>query len=291
MLWILFAFLGAFSESLKDVFSKKALNSIKNIDEYVAAWSMRFFALPFLLSLLLFVEIPVIGDGFWSALLVSGGLNTITTILYMKALKLSDLSVTVPMVTFTPLFLLVTSPLIVGEFPGVFGVFGIILIVMGAYMLNIKKRHEGNIFSPFRALLHEKGPRLMLCVAFIWSITSNFDKIGVVNSSPVFWTAALNLFLTMTLLPIMLLKSHSCTTQVKNNIKALLPIGFFTAMMHIFIMTALSLTLVAYVISIKRTNALFGVLWGALFFREKNVKERLLGALIMIAGVVLITLF
>ena len=140
MLWILFAFLGAFSESLKDVFSKKALNSIKNIDEYVAAWSMRFFALPFLLSLLLFVEIPVIGDGFWSALLVSGGLNTITTILYMKALKLSDLSVTVPMVTFTPLFLLVTSPLIVGEFPGVFGVFGIILIVMGAYMLNIKKR-------------------------------------------------------------------------------------------------------------------------------------------------------
>ncbi len=118
MLWILFAFLGAFFESMKDVFSKKALNSIRNIDEYVAAWPMRFFAMPFLLSLLLFVEIPVIGDGFWGALLVSGGLNTVTTILYMKALKLSDLSVTVPMVTFTPLFLLVTSPLIVGEFPG-----------------------------------------------------------------------------------------------------------------------------------------------------------------------------
>ncbi|RLG15292.1 MAG: EamA family transporter [Candidatus Nanohalarchaeota archaeon] len=290
MLWILFAFLGAFSESMKDVFSKKALNNIKNIDEYVAAWSMRFFALPFLLSLLLFVEIPVIGDGFWSALLLSGGLNTITTILYMKALKLSDLSVTVPMVTFTPLFLLITSPLIVREFPGLFGVLGIILIVTGAYMLNIKKRRDG-FFEPFRALLHEKGPRLMLCVAFIWSITSNFDKIGVMNSSPVFWTASLNLFLTMTLLPVMLLKSQSCAAQVKNNIKALLPIGFFTAMMHIFIMTALSMTLVAYVISIKRTNALFAVLWGALFFKEKDVKGRLLGALIMIAGVVLITLF
>ena len=290
MLWILFAFLGAFCESLKDVFSKKALNGIRNIDEYVAAWSMRFFALPFLLSLLLFVEIPVIGDGFWSALLVSGGLNTITTILYMKALKASDLSVTVPMVTFTPLFLLVISPLILGEFPGFFGVIGIILIVMGAYMLNIKKRRDG-FFAPFRALLHEKGPRLMLCVAFIWSISSNFDKIGVVNSSPVFWTASLNLFLTMTLLPIMLLKSHSCTSQVKNNIKALLPIGFFTAMMHLFIMTALSLTLVAYVISIKRTNALFSVLWGALFFKEKHIKERLIGALIMVVGVLLITLF
>ncbi|MCK5699393.1 MAG: EamA family transporter, partial [Candidatus Aenigmarchaeota archaeon] len=132
---------------------------------------------------------------------------------------------------------------------------------------------------------------LMLCVAFIWSISSNFDKIGVVNSSPVFWTASLNMFLTMTLLPIMLLKSHSCTSQVKNNIKALLPIGFFTAMMHLFIMTALSLTLVAYVISIKRTNALFSVLWGALFFKEKHIKERLIGALIMVVGVLLITLF
>ncbi len=290
MLWILFAFLGAFCESLKDVFSKKALNSIRNIDEYVAAWSMRFFALPFLLSLLLFVEIPVIGDGFWGALLVSGGLNTVTTILYMKALKLSDLSVTVPMVTFTPLFLLVTSPIILGEFPGGFGILGIILIVMGSYMLNIKKRRDG-FFAPFRALLNEKGPRLMLCVAFIWSISSNFDKIGVVNSSPVFWTASLNLFLTMTLLPIMFLKSDSCISQVKNNVKALLPIGFFTAMMHLFIMTALSLTLVAYVIAIKRTNALFGVLWGALFFKEKNIKERLVGALIMVAGVLLISLF
>ncbi|MEA3343253.1 MAG: EamA family transporter [archaeon] len=290
MLWVLFALLGAFSESLKDVFSKKALNSIKNIDEYVAAWSMRFFALPFLLFLLLFVEIPVIGESFWIALLVSGGLNTITTILYMKALKASDISITVPMVTFTPLFLLITSPLILGEFPGVWGVVGIVLIVFGSYMLNIKKRHEG-FFAPFRALLHEKGPRYMLLVAFIWSITSNFDKVGIINSSPVFWTASLNLFLTMTLLPIMLLKSYSCTTQVKKNIKVLLPIGFFTAIMHIFIMTALSLTLVAFVISIKRTNALFGVMWGKLIFKEKDIKDRLTGAAIMIVGVVLITLF
>ncbi len=290
MLWVLFAFLGAFSESLKDVFSKKALDSVKNIDEYVAAWSMRFFALPFLLSLLLFVEIPVIGEGFWIALLVSGGLNTITTILYMKALKASDISITVPMVTFTPLFLLITSPLILGEFPGVWGVVGIVLIVLGSYMLNIKKIHEG-FFAPFRALLHEKGPRYMLLVAFIWSITSNFDKVGIINSSPVFWTASLNLFLTMTLLPIMLLKSYSCTTQVKKNIKVLLPIGFFTAIMHIFIMTALSLTLVAFVISIKRTNALFGVMWGKLIFKEKDIKDRLAGAAIMVVGVVLITLF
>src|SRR3990167_6087725 len=197
MLWFIFSFLTAFFESLKDVFSKK---SLKNIDEYVVSWSLRFFALPFLVPLLFFIEIPSLGNKFWLALLIGGSLNVITTILYMKAIKHSDLSITVPMVTFTPLFLLLTSPLIVGEFPSFFGLIGVLLIVAGSYTLNIKQRHEGYL-APFKALLKEKGPKLMLLVAFIWSITSIIDKIGVQNSSPIFWVIAINIFITLTLLP------------------------------------------------------------------------------------------
>lgn len=173
MLWFIFSFFTAFFESLKDVFSKK---SLKNVDEYVVSWALRFFALPFLIPLLFFVDIPSLDNQFWTALLVSGSLNVIATILYMKAIKHSDLSITVPMVTFTPLFLLFTSPLIVGEFPSFFGLIGVLLIVLGSYTLNIKQRHEGYLV-PFKALLKETGPKLMLLVAFIWSITSNFDKV------------------------------------------------------------------------------------------------------------------
>jgi len=181
-MWIILSFLTVFFESIKDVFSKKTL---KDIDEYIVAWALRVFALPFLLPILFFIKIPELGDKFLLVLLISGFLNIVATILYMRAIKLSDLSITVPMVTFTPLFLLVTSPLIVGEFPGIFGIIGIFLIVMGSYLLNIKKKSQGYL-APFKALIAEKGPKLMLVVAFIWSITSNFDKVGILNSSPMF---------------------------------------------------------------------------------------------------------
>src|SRR3989338_4529525 len=152
MVWLLFAFLTAFFESLKDVFSKK---SLENCDEYVVAWSLRFFALLFLIPLLFFIEIPSwqsLGLQFWVALFIAGFLNVIATILYMRAIKSSDLSITVPMVTFTPLFLLITSPLIVGEFPNSMGLIGVLLIVVGSYMLNIKQRHQG-YFAPFKVLI------------------------------------------------------------------------------------------------------------------------------------------
>lgn len=290
MMWFFFASFVALFESMKDVFSKKSLGGIRNVDEYVAAWAFRFFALAFLLPMLFFIEIPPVGEGFFYALIVSGTLNVATTILYMKAIKASDLSLTMPMVTFTPMFLLVTSPLIVGEFPGFFGIAGILMIVLGAYALNIKKMHDG-FFEPFYALLSESGPRMMLIVAFLWSISSNFDKIGVVNSSPIFWTIAVDGFIAVLLFPVMIVFSRNWGGQVNRNLKTLVPIGIFSALGLAFQMTAISMTLVAYVIAIKRMSALLSVVMGALFFGEKDVRDRLAGAVIMIAGVILIAVF
>lgn len=287
MTWFVFAFLTALFRSFTDVAGKSTL---KNMDEYIVAWSLFLFALPFFGALLFFTEIPEIGEKFWIALLVGGGLNVITNLLYMRAIKISDLSITIPLITFTPLFMLITSPIIIGEFPNIFGIAGIVLIVSGSYILNFKEKKKGYL-APFKALLKEKGPRLMLLVAFIWSITANLDKIGIENSSIFFWPIAVNTFITIGFIPVVLSKSKDNTKQIRKNYKALLPVGLFHGMMIVFQMIAVSMTLVAYVISIKRTSAVLSVIFGSVFFKEKGLKERLTGSIIMIIGVVLITLF
>ena len=286
MIWFIFAFLSAFFDALKNVFSKI---NLKAIDEYIVAWSLRFFTLPFLIPLLYLIKIPPLKNQFWIALFIGGSLNVITTILYMKSIKSSDLSLTIPMVTFTPLFLLITSPLIVGEFPNLLGIIGVLLIVLGSYLLNIKQTTKGYL-APFKALLKEKGPRIMLLVAFIWSITSNFDKIGVQSSSPIFWVIAINTFVTLALFPIMLFKSQKFLKKIFKNLKSLFSIGLFNGLTLIFQMVAINLTLVAYVISIKRSSAIISVLFGYLVFKEKEVKERLFATIIMLVGVLLIML-
>ncbi|MCI0698202.1 DMT family transporter [candidate division KSB1 bacterium] len=287
MTWFVLSLLTALCESLKDVFSKRGL---EDIDEYVIAWSLRFFAVLFLLPILFFVKLPTLTKDFWLALFLGGGLNAICTILYMKAIKQAALSLTVPLVAFTPLFLLLTSPFMIGEFPDLSGIGGILLIVIGSYVLNFSAKPRGYL-APFRALFKESGPRLMLLVAFLWSITANCDKIGIRNSSPLFWSIAATTFMSLVLVPIMLYKSPRAIKQLPAVFKKLVPIGFFCALTVIFQMLAVSLTLVAYVIAIKRTSTVMSVLWGFLIFKEAGFKEHLQGAGIMVAGVLLISLF
>lgn len=286
MIWLIFALFSAFFDSLKEVSSKR---SLKHVDEYAVAWAFRFFAALFIFPALFFSGIPPIGSRFWESMIIGGMLNIITTVLYMKAYKHSDLSITSPITAFQPLFLLITAPVMLGEFPSGLGLIGILLIVSGSYLLNIREKQNG-YFAPFRALFREKGPRLMLAVAFIWSITSNFDKIGVQNSSPVFWAFAQSLFLAVVLLPLVLYKSKEKFRQIPVNFAKLVPIGLFSALTLVFQMTALSFAFVTYVSSIKRTSSMMSVIFGHFIFKEKGVKERLLGAAIMVLGVVLIAL-
>jgi uncharacterized membrane protein len=285
MLWFVFSLLTAFLESMKDVLGKRGL---KSIDEYAISWSLRTFSLILIVPFLLLTGIPEIGAAFLPALAIGGGINALTTVLYFKAIKHSDLSITVPMITFTPLFLLMTSPLILGEFPGPLGLAGVLLIVLGSYILNIKQRHRGYL-APFRALLKEKGARYMLIIAFLWSITSNIDKVGVLNSSPAMWLVAVNVLIALVMTPVVMTGRRE-RTCLKRNLAFLVPIGLVGSIAMIFQMTAITMTLVAYVISIKRTSAVMSVFFGWLIFREKGIRERLLGAIIMVIGVALIAL-
>jgi len=286
MIYLGFAFLTALFESLKDLSGKFGLGQL---NEFFISWSMSALALPILLPILFYVGIPELNATFWKAIMVGGVLNAVSLVLYMRAIRVSDLSVTIPMITFTPMFLLITSPFMVGEYPSTIGVFGVLLIVGGSYLLNIQSRGQG-VLEPFKRLLVDPGPRLMLLVAFIWSFTSNIDKIGVQNSSPIFWSVAMTSFLAVSLFPIMLKFSDHSKEKIISQAKPLIAIGLFNALTFVTQMIAINFVFVAYVISIKRGSAILSVFWGHFFFDEKGLRERLVGVIIMVAGVFLITL-
>ncbi|MFB8796613.1 MAG: EamA family transporter [Microcoleus sp.] len=286
MTWLILGIFTAFFEALKDVFGKQ---NLKKSDEYVVAWSLAFFSVIFLTPWVISTGIPALNTQFWIALLIGGSINAVTAILYIKAIKVSDLSLTVPLVALTPLFMLLTSPLIVGEYPKFFDYIGILLIVTGSYLLNIKEKSQGYL-APFKALLKEPGPKMMLIVAFLWSITSNFDKIGVKNSSPIFWLFSLFGTMSILLLPMLLHKTPNPSRKILKQLPMLAAMGFFNAIGVLCQMQALTLTLVVQVIAIKRTSVLMGVLFGHFIFKEKDIQQRLLGAAIMIFGVFVISL-
>lgn len=68
-------------------------------------------------------------------------------------------------------------------------------------------------------------------------------------------------------------------------------LGFLFAMMHLCQMKAVVTGYVPYVLSIKRLAILFSVILGALIFKEKNLKQRAMAALLMIVGVAIIAFY
>lgn len=288
-----YAVLSALFEALRNVSGKLGL---KDMDEYLVTWAFGFFALPFLVFPYLFMSIPSLGNQYWIALLSDGTLNVIATILQLKAIKNSDLSLTIPLLSFTPLFLLIMSPIILGQYPTLLGIIGVILIVIGSYVLNIKRRiltterRNSDYLDPFKAMVEKKGPKLMLIAAFMLSITSSIDKIGVLNSSPLFWAVSVHLFTSVTLAPVLIQEFRNHKKFTGMDIRLLFAVGFFSALAIVTQFIAITMLLVPYVIAIKRTSAIMSVLLGYLIFKEKGVKGRLLGSVIMVLGVVFIAM-
>ena len=284
-MWFFWSLGNAFTESLKDAFGKRASLAF---DEYALGWAQRFFALPLLIVLALLISKRTQVDGiFWLATGGSVAINAVTMILYMRAVKMAPLSLALPVVTLSPIFLLFTSPLINKEIPSLLGVAGVLVSVAGTYLLSFSRRREG-FWTPITSIWTNAGTRSMLIVAFLWAFSAPFDKIAVTHSDPYVYTAVTNLALALILLPFVLRKKREIPTMRWQGIKTLAPIGIFSGISIICQMIAFSLTQVPYVISIKRTSALFGILWGRMFFKEIHLRERLIGSLVILAGAVMI---
>jgi drug/metabolite transporter (DMT)-like permease len=324
-MWFVFAFSCAFFDSLKDVVGKSALQKA-DFSPYMVSWGLTFFGAFFLSPLLLITGIPTVNSAvFWPSLLIGSFLNVFALSNYFKAIKIADMSLATPIAAFTPLFLIVISPIVTflsggdaaREIPTPLGMGGVIFIVSGTYILNIKERRKGYL-APLKAVFEQKGSRLVLISAFLWSVTISFDKIGLTSITSqssfqrsIFWGCCIMLTISIFTLFFMLLEKnkerkrniyskHSTIDNAAQTKKSNLPlwlrfinlmaVGLSDALITIFHMLALSTAIAAYAIAVKRLSIVFKVLWAALLFKEKALNERLVGACIMVIGVICITL-
>lgn len=282
MHWLFLAILVAIFTSAQDILGKRLL---QKHDVYLVTWAWWAFSLPVLYLLLLREGIPTLTSEFWIVLGIDTVLFTISIIYYAKALQAADLSLSVPMLSFTPLFLLVTSPWILDEQPHASGILGVFMIVAGSYMLFMKKG-TGSLWSPFRSLIDHPGTRYMLIVAFIFSIGGNLDKIGVRNSSPLFWILALDTAVTIALTGVILFKRRDIPSLVKNNVSVLAALGAVNGVALILQMLAITMTQVPYLIAVKRISILLTAVYGWSVLKEKMDIGRLVGVVLMVAGVI-----
>ena len=132
----------------------------------------------------------------------------------------------------------------------------------------------------------------MLIVSFLFAFTANLDKILVLNSDPYFSPAMRFTFVALMFFLVAISKeSGKILPCFKKHYNQFITIGFVLAAVNIFINIGFTMTIVPYVISIKRLSILIAVIFGGLFFHEKNMLRRLTAASLMVVGSMLIIIF
>lgn len=130
----------------------------------------------------------------------------------------------------------------------------------------------------------------MICVALLYAVTSSMGKMAIEHSSPLYFGALYFVGLNIVFIPVALIKGRP---ELRNYIssghykKQIIP-GLLYGVMVLSHMSAMKLTKVAYMVSVKRSSLLMGIVYGYVLFREDNIRDRFLGGAMMLAGFVMV---
>lgn len=248
-------------------------------------------AAPIFLFLLLWTGQWEFDSVFFSIGILEAVTFSITSVLYVQAVSLSPLSLTIPYLGLTPVVSLLMAMISIGEVPTIRGLLGVILVVVGAIALHLGK--GTTVATLLRAPFQEPGSWRMMIVAVVWGITTSLDKIAIQHGSE----ALLGLFLTLGSAMILiasrnLRKELGATDghpRTKSGWQPLLLLAALVGGVAVLAQFyAYRYLLVAYVESVKRAGGLLSVLIGFAFFGEEGLIYRIPAALIILSGAFLV---
>ena len=128
----------------------------------------------------------------------------------------------------------------------------------------------------------------MLGVAVINAFTAVGGKRAMAYATPETFGALYFALLGLVTLVVFGITRPARLRVLREHPGAVLSIGVLMAVMVVTHFMAISMVEVAYMIAVKRTSLLFGILYGAVLFREENLGRNLVAGALMVVGVALI---
>ena len=211
-------------------------------------------------------------------------LNTVANLTFLQSVRISPLSVTVPLLSLTPVFTTLLGVVVLGEQPSAQAVLGIALVVIGALWLNMG--------SAWRSALSQPGAWLMAGTALLMSLTIPLDKLAVGHANPPFHGLFLCAGIGLGTLAVLVAQGR--VRELAGIREGWKPFGLALVASTLALglqLVALQWLLVSVVETVKRgVGNLMAVVLGRAVFAEAVTFPKLAAAILMAAGVALILL-
>lgn len=282
----------------------RSLIKSSTVHQYTLVGLGTMTSLPSYMASLAIEGIPKVGIGFWYAVSFHIPIFCAIQLLTVAAHRASPLLLTVPYTGLTPVFLLIISPFMGSGRPTIWGVLGVMMIVSGLYILNIRKVVR-RLWDPFTNLRKEKGSQYMMVAAFLMAIGSSLDLIALRNANPSFYLLVDHTIVSMIMMG-MVGYAYVSSGYDKNLISpkthglVLVLFGLMNATTSLF--HTIGMNLVPYVplvIAVKRSGKIIWTVAIGLFMayalgrrdyqsEKEDIVFRLAGTAVVIAGVLLV---
>lgn len=208
--------------------------------------------------------------------------NILAPVTFAAALRSGQLSLTLPMLSFTPVWSALIAAALAGERPALAQWLGIGLVVSGAMVL-----HSAGGRLSWSSVLADKGARLMIFVSFIFSMSITLDKLALSHAARPIHAAIQSCAAALGLALILAARRQ---LSGLSRLRAVWPI-WIAVVICSCVATALQLLAlqtvhVSTVEAIKRAiGMLSALIAGRLVLRESLPPGRIAGVAVMVAGV------
>lgn len=260
------------TNSMSNVFQKKLSLEDENpvVVNFINYLILSIFSIP----LIFLANIPITNINFIIYALLGGLTGAICNCFMVLALKRGELSVLGPINSYKAIIGLIFGMIILHEFPNIFGLIGIALIIIGSYFIletpkaflkkDIQYRIYALIFSAIEAVFIKK-------VIILSSITTSF-----ITSS---FLGAIFSFIIMSIFSG---KNFKIPSRKHTIIYILTAICF--GLMTFTTAYVFRYMNVGYALSLFQLSIIINVILGYKLFNEKNLLKKLIGSLIILIG-------
>ena len=286
-MWFWYATFSAFVSSISIILNKKGLN---NINSSLVSWALFAFSIPFLIYPSFKDGFPKLNFMFWIGTFGSAILFSFAKTLALRSLKNSLMSEIVPLAFFSVLFQYIFGLIFFSEVLKTFSLIGLLLIIIGGYLLKIEEAKE-DFLRPFKLLLTNKNASFYLIAMTMFVLSSVFDKFAIINMYPANQSLYLlfgNIISTVIISLYMIKKDTVWLKDLRSNLGILFISGIVYTILSLSYLYGITDGSLALVSGVKKLEVFFVLLLGWLIFGDKPKKGVWIGSLIMLLGVILI---
>lgn len=259
----------------------------QSIEKYIAmGWQVIISAILSVIAIF-FTGLPP--RSLWFLILISTILEAIYFGLLTYAYNDHDFSLVYPMARgAAPALVAIWAALFLREIPSTGGFLGIIMVVCGLVIIGVTSLLNNHAKKP-----QFRGIAIALSIALVISIYTLVDGFAVKNGPALEY--GLSLFILMPVLTTPLIVRHynwdHMVKALREQPARLILVGILGVVAYMFALFAYSIAPVNYSEAIREVSVVMGAFAGWYFLGEKMGKIRILGAVVIFAGIVMIAIF